>query len=593
MNFLDMLSGMFNKQPVEMAPAPSIVKAGEDEEIFVQTDVPAMGTPSSPMTHGPNGMFGDIYNKGDMPQPETQPAHPMAGVPATIAQKISAGLPQSAILDGNVTVPDIAPMEEPVIPPEMNETVDDTARALAVPSVEEGEVPPIRHHALEDLKKWRATIPDDHKDAALADQRIAEMEEEVELFYKDRKGASLIGSENQGNLTDEERVAVDEALRTIPDESTLDTDKPMAVNGAPAKPTVGPKGATVTKADIETVKAEDPSGWEKAMSWVQKTFGINGQDLARFALLYAGSRVAGYGHGGSMSWAFEVAGQDLLDRRKISASIADSGKYTPASIEEYRKTGNVSVLKPLSKSGNYKIDETNPDYKEGTDEPVYSVTDDAGNKFYVDRQGNRYRGKVWDGKSKDTQDKVRESVVGSNKSIITDITKVRTKDEDPWYTGSPEADAQIAHDLFADYAAANGVPVDSAAVADVMRGAAIAAREQYKGRKGADVNSLQPFIEQQIIYRASDEPWAGALRKEDGSMLDAEEFGRLQGTVMSVVSQLPDYEKHVAKSGSAAVLSAVMKELHKDWDALSPDQKKNYRGNFYNYLQQQTLNPFD
>lgn len=612
MDILKTLGSIFQFEDPKMQPTPSIVRADEDEEIFINnSNRPAV------MTHGPQGLFGDIYGTGsDLPSPDYR-----MPTPEEIAaeHRRDYAYPNPMVMAEQIAEKATTTPSGPMIPPMQNETVKDLATVVpaideelgsGVPEVDPNPVPQPTGDLLADLKAWRETLEDGSPDAQIADARIADMEEAIENGgdYRASQGTpeeevgktvrrnnrlanptKLPGLENQGNLTEDERAAVRDApglaAPTTPDELP-------AAGEAPAAPVEvsDPNGNPVTQEAAERVAAEDPSGWEKAMSWVQRTFGINGQDLARFGLLYAGSRLAGYGHSESMSWGFQVAGEDLLSRRKIAAGILQGGKYTPESIEEYRKTGNAGALKPIAGKNGIKINSTSPSYKKGTTELVYKATDQNGNQYYVDGKGKPYYGDVWDGEDEKDAAEVRSTFESSTKEIITDLTQVGRK-EDPWYTGSPERDAKVVFDTYQDYSDAQGINLDSAAVADITAGATIAAKEQY-ARTGTEVNSLQPFIEQQIIYRTSQEEWAQNLRNSKGEMLSPKEFGEITGVVMATVRQMDGYEEAVARTSEGAVINAIMKDLYGDYKALPPEQKKLYKGGFNDYLTQALLNPF-
>lgn len=606
MDFASMLGNIFKREEVPMAPNPSIVKLDEGQELIMNR--PQMQTPDSAMTHGPNGIFGDIYGQAGGANAE----YPMGEqVQAPVVPQVPTNMNDYAM------TPEMA---VPRLPPEQNETVKAVADMMGVPPVpEEGTVPDPavnqkRAQAEELAEKMQGYIdglPENDPQRPLIEGNLESLRNEIEdgLYddpstgYVDRRqsqgtpeeeaadtvrenvdraqGKKVVGYENQGNLDGPEREAVDSAVNEALDTAPDGTTKVEIPSGT----------IPVTKKDVEDVKKEDPAGWEKAMSWITRTFGVTGQDLARFGLLYAGSRLAGYDHQGSMSWSFEVAGTDLVERRSMEAQITQTGKYTPASIQDFHRTGDFSKLKPLGdKDGGLKIDATAPAYKKGTQELVYKATDGSGNKYYVDGKGNRYMGDVWDPeKDEGTAKDIRDGFVGNGTKVITEVTAPK-KGEDAWYSGSPTADAQIAYAKVKDYSDANGIPPDGAAVSNILRGAALAAEEDYR-RSGVKVTDLEPYISRQLIITTSKEAWAGAFRQPNGAPLSGEESGQLLGIVMSVVKSMDGYAEAVARTSEDAVLDVVMKDLHKDYMALPDDERKRYKGGFPEYLKKATLNP--
>ena len=124
-------------------------------------------------------------------------------------------------------------------------------------------------------------------------------------------------------------------------------------------------GANVNEKTVEAAGEEAVNADPSLVDQVKDAFSgafkslLNPQELAKAAILYAGSRAMGYSHGGSMQW---VAGKYLenvqaAEEAKIAAAgtrekrafeLAKTDKFTPASVAAYRKTGNPADL--ISKS---------------------------------------------------------------------------------------------------------------------------------------------------------------------------------------------------------------------------------------------------
>lgn len=114
-------------------------------------------------------------------------------------------------------------------------------------------------------------------------------------------------------------------------------------------------GTTTADASKAVVKAgaEGQEKTEQAESFLQGIFGdlFDKGELKRMAILYAGSRLMGGSHGGSLNWA----AKQYLTRVDAKAAehsaqvkkLINDGKYTPKSIQEYKKTKDASVLMKL------------------------------------------------------------------------------------------------------------------------------------------------------------------------------------------------------------------------------------------------------
>jgi len=129
----------------------------------------------------------------------------------------------------------------------------------------------------------------------------------------------------------------------------------------PAQPAAAQVAAEVKKVDDGSAAGTKPGDAEaavkqagsdgtdkvnKAESWLADTFGglFDTQELKRMAILYAGSRLMGNSHAGSLNWAAE----GYLDR--VSAheanvqKLAASGDWTPTSVQSFSKTKDYSTL---------------------------------------------------------------------------------------------------------------------------------------------------------------------------------------------------------------------------------------------------------
>jgi len=89
---------------------------------------------------------------------------------------------------------------------------------------------------------------------------------------------------------------------------------------------------------------------ETAKGWFTEMFAdmFSGKELARMALMYAGSRLMGYDHGGSLNFSMkqyiERVDDDIAAREKFVTNKDNLENYTKKSLALYRKTGNLTDL---------------------------------------------------------------------------------------------------------------------------------------------------------------------------------------------------------------------------------------------------------
>ena len=125
-------------------------------------------------------------------------------------------------------------------------------------------------------------------------------------------------------------------------------------------------GETLDKASPDSVANSgqaqldaNPNAGNKIKSQIKGAFGdlIDGQELARMAVLFLGARATGASPGQALAYA----GQQYLGRLDAKANrfdqLATSGKYTKQSLQEYKKTGDITSLLPVGvapeRTGNF------------------------------------------------------------------------------------------------------------------------------------------------------------------------------------------------------------------------------------------------
>jgi len=90
---------------------------------------------------------------------------------------------------------------------------------------------------------------------------------------------------------------------------------------------------------------------DKSIEYFKNAFSsmFDGDELARMAFMYAGSRALGYNHGASLNYGMKnyIKRVDAADkaRQKFITDEDNLDKYTKESLQEYKNTGDIRVLK--------------------------------------------------------------------------------------------------------------------------------------------------------------------------------------------------------------------------------------------------------
>ena len=99
----------------------------------------------------------------------------------------------------------------------------------------------------------------------------------------------------------------------------------------------------------------------KTKAFLSKYFGnlFDTEELARMAVLYLGSRAMGASHNGSLAWSGKyylkrMENKDASHAENVEKAIA-AKLYTPASIEKYKKSRNLSDLKSIKTGSSYAL----------------------------------------------------------------------------------------------------------------------------------------------------------------------------------------------------------------------------------------------
>ena len=353
----------------------------------------------------------------------------------------------------------------------------------------------------------------------------------------------------------------------------------------------------ITPETAQKVAAEDPAGFKKAVSWFADTMGLQDKDLYRMAILYAGSRVAGYDHSGSMSWAFETGMKSVAAREVMVQQLSDSGKYTPKSVEEFKRTGDRSKLKLTTSPNPVKTDFTKP-MLDGSGKKYYKRQDKAGNVWYESTDGKRHDGSglksPQDPESRieiinEHSDVALEIVEGTMKATGMSQTEKGVYTNKNWgivpATAAADAVEQIV-DMMPNMN--NSDDLNTAMVRNIIQNATEAAARDAASGKFGRVGSIKPYVVAQMQYftdtGTANEGWKQALMR-NGEKLSVDEWFDVRNMVIGGLQDDPRWDAAVEASGEKGAVDAAFTIMYRKFLEETPEEKQKDGNAFFGWLQ--------
>ena len=158
-----------------------------------------------------------------------------------------------------------------------------------------------------------------------------------------------------GGATEEEateagvnKAANDDAARDALIQASIDDNEQAMINEAyGGDRNKWEKDQAAARKKVEEKGKSDPEALNEAKS-ILAEMGLDQlfdkKELARMAVMYAGSRLLGHSHHGSLNWAAKNYIGRVDAKQAAFNKIAMTGKYTKESLQKYRKTGNILDL---------------------------------------------------------------------------------------------------------------------------------------------------------------------------------------------------------------------------------------------------------
>jgi len=198
------------------------------------------------------------------------------------------------------------------------------------------------------LERVRERINDNQK--AIDEENKADFEKQIE---KDK--VFNIEREVDINADIEKKKA---AAQAIADQLNAEEDIDQTVMSQPEVNEFLKRNPHLNPEDSFIDKGKKVGGviLDKSIQYFKDAFSsmFNGEELARMALTYAGSRAMGYNHGASLNYSMKNyvkrVDNNLAEAKKFALTEKARDDFTMESLKEYAKTGDIDVLIPKAKT---------------------------------------------------------------------------------------------------------------------------------------------------------------------------------------------------------------------------------------------------
>ena len=321
---------------------------------------------------------------------------------------------------------------------------------------------------------------------------------------------------------------------------------------------------------IEKKAKENPDEIAKAEGFLKGILGdlFDTKELKRAAVMYVGSRLLGYDHQGSLRHSMKnyVSRVDakVANKEKTALELTKTGKYTPASIQAFKESGNVADLQAVGVKanalGNFKTffkggkQVRAQEYKVG-DSKVWQTADGKIVDSTYSSDPASVKGTPQYGK------RIKEDSSQYTKMIEGLRTQFGTVDTGDGVEYKTELAPAIAGNKIAKWAVDNGVPPEY--MGSIVENAYHSALSHTQNT-GEKVRDLTPFLEEQyVVAKVGD---ASLFKKEDGKPVSG-----------TVVSKLIDSAQAASqKLGGKTTQQDILEGYRKAWNDLSEKERKHW-----------------
>ena len=468
------------------------------------------------------------------------------------------------------------------------------------------------HNLLGAKSKEMLDLPLEEEDKAFLDKQTATSEKlasqdiaEEENLIADIAAEGSTEGIDEAPVKKETYAEKENKAKLLLEDAQLiaNADSDSVLQTGPGKNQAGDNASekTVEAAGEEAIKA-DPSlaGQVKdAFSDAFKSL-FNPAELAKAAILYAGSRALGYSHGGSMQWVANnyLESVQAAEQAKIKAAatkekrafeLAKTDKFTPASVSAYRKTGDpASLVSKKSVAGAVPTGVTEQRLVNGKKVSVQQVKLPDGSIGYnIPGKGNVTKAALenatkpydpsFDKGTSEYRTRRSRSVKNSTeifKQIQSREGIYKEGDETKYRTGI--IPAQAAQDFWT-FAEKYGIDPESDEAMDLMGQAYRQAISQSAIEDAPRAKDLKPFLEAQYIRQQTGNPQLFQLNpdkepKEDAKYVRSDLMAKFTNRLDSAQSFIPALQG----LGPTDARNKLVEQLVLKWGQLSDKEKAQF-----------------
>ena len=443
------------------------------------------------------------------------------------------------------------------------------------------------------------------KEKTLDADKKAAMQTKKEMLADQAVKAIQNGEHEKAQLIEEQIFKLEQKELVTPDsdEKETKTDKKGQVLNKIAKGLETVKDPELDKkndTEIEEAgKKSSPAEVEKTAGLFQELFGdlFDKKELARMAVTYLGGRLLGGSHQGSLKYSTKayLTRVDSKNATKASnaAAFTKTGKYTPASVAAYAKSGDLADLQAVgakyqptgtTETRTINGQKVSVQQVKGSDGTIgYQVGNkvltkaqlENGSKPYdpsFDKSTSEYRTR---------RSRATKSAAGVFEEIFKRDDRYRIG-ENEWKQNTKIGSQKAAHEFWS-WAEEEGLDPESDETLNLLGNAYAQAIQDGKGGKFKP-RSLTQYLRQQAIREKSGAPELFQTGSgEDGAPT------YVRGDKMAIVD---NNISHIIQSkGLSLKPDAFYQKAISEWNKLGPDGQKLYNKSaesgetgFYVYL---------
>lgn len=448
------------------------------------------------------------------------------------------------------------------------------------------------------IAEAQAKATDEHDRNAKKRGRAAATErlEELAKAHKQAKAdgddaavAQIEGEMDNIHETQKQENAVAETDTTTKDSVV---EKVIEDGAGQDGPDADQAGETVPPETVEETGKQNPGEVKKATGFLKGIFGdlFDGDELKRMAIMYAGSRLLGYGHAGSLRFAAKQYVGRVDAKSAQFDKLVTSGKYTPESLAAYKASGNIADLRavgePAKRTGNFKTF-----YKDGKPHRAEEV-DIGGSKTWVTPSGTQIDATYADDPSTVPGTKEYSSRVKDYRSVTSQQLESMRSQFDRQGSGDEtfyktDINPHTSAGKIAEWAAKNNV--DPNQLAGLVESAYHDALNDQR-QDGSKARDLVPYLNQLVVRQHVGQPDAFLAKGYDGDgpkqYVDPEKLATLNQSISGLMG-------HYGKTGPVKDLANQFYDAAlRDWNALGAEGQKEWNAKarddesgFYKYAE--------